>query len=67
MLVRERASGLKVRTNVMAGRLSANHNQTLVQRAAGLKVRTNLKAGGQNLNHSEALVREQATRSRAAS
>jgi hypothetical protein len=51
---------MKVRTDVKAGRLSANHNEIMVRdRAAGrgLKIKTNVKAGGQNLNHNETLVR----------
>jgi hypothetical protein len=36
------ATGLKVKSNVKAGGLSANHNQTAPR---GLKVKTNVKAG----------------------
>ncbi len=39
---------LKVKTNVKAGRLALNHNETLVRDRAkrkSLKVKTNLKAG----------------------
>jgi hypothetical protein len=36
------SQGLKVKSHVKAGALTANHNQTLVR---GLKVKTNIKAG----------------------
>ncbi len=52
---KQRTPGLKVRTNVKAGGLSVNNNQTL---AHGLKVKTNIKAGGLMLrNHSQTLAR----------
>lgn len=35
---------MKTNTTVKAGKLSANHNQTLL-RAAGVKVKTSIKAG----------------------
>jgi hypothetical protein len=50
---------MKVKTSVKAGRLSANHNATLV-RAKGLKVRTNVKAGRLSANHNETLIRDAA-------
>ena len=36
-------AGLKVRTNIRAGGMGANHNETQVR---GLKVRTHIRAGG---------------------
>jgi len=48
---------MKTKTKRRAGKLSANHNETLVKAAPqGLKVKTGVKAGGQNLNHNETLV-----------
>jgi hypothetical protein len=47
---------MKVRTSVKAGRLSANHNETLV-RARSLRARTNVKAGKLSANHNETLIR----------
>jgi hypothetical protein len=40
---------MKVKTNVKAGGMSRNHNETLVRGAAkakGLRVKTNIQAGG---------------------
>jgi len=42
------AKGMKVKTNVKAGGLRVNHNETLVRDAAkarGLAVKTHVKAG----------------------
>jgi hypothetical protein len=39
---------MKLRTNVKAGRLAANHNQ-------GLRVRSSMKAGRLAANHSQLL------------
>ena len=39
---------MKVKTHIKAGKLAANHNQTLVRakpQPHGLKVKTNIKAG----------------------
>jgi hypothetical protein len=41
---------MTVRTQLKAGKLAANHNETL-------QVRSSLKAGGTFLNHNEALQR----------
>ena len=55
---------MKVRTNLKAGGVQLNHNETLV-RAKGLKVKTHLKAGAGAIlipvtNHNETLVRDAA-------
>ncbi|HEV8715554.1 MAG TPA: hypothetical protein VGX03_22350 [Candidatus Binatia bacterium] len=50
---------MKVKTNLKAGGIYINHNETLVRnipQARGLKVKTNLKAGGISQNHNETLV-----------
>jgi len=46
---------MTIRTNVKAGMLASNHNETLVHK--GLKVRTSVKAGMLASNHNETLVR----------
>jgi hypothetical protein len=57
---------MKVKTNLKAGALTTNHNETLVHavaKARGLKVKTHLKAGAgiltdpSRINHNETLVR----------
>ena len=48
------ARGLKVRTAVSGGRISANHNQAL-RAARGLKVRTAVCGGRIAANHNQAL------------
>jgi len=42
---------MRVRTNVKAGGISGNHNQSLLQ------VKTGVKAGGINQNHNQSLLR----------
>jgi hypothetical protein len=49
---------MKVKTNIKAGALTANHNETLAREAQGLKVRTGVKAGALTANHNETLARE---------
>jgi len=55
---------MKVRTNLKAGGVRFNHNETQVRdsaKAKGVKVKTDLKAGGLRLcNHNEILVRDAA-------
>ncbi len=52
---------MKTKTNVKAGGMNLNHNETLVsdpKGAKGLKVKTQVKAGGVWMNHNETLVRD---------
>jgi hypothetical protein len=52
---------MQVKTNVKAGGVNINHNQTLARdRAKGLRVKTNAKAGGIGVNHNQTLVRDTA-------
>jgi hypothetical protein len=44
---------MKIKSNVKAGGLSAQHNQTV---SRGLKVKTNVKAGG-SMNHNQTIAR----------
>jgi hypothetical protein len=66
---------MKVKTQVKAGGLHYNHNQTLVRdrrrattgsrpqgQRQGLKVKTQVKAGGFGYNHNQTLVRDRAAR-----
>ena len=46
---------MKIKTNVKAGALSHNHNQTL-KATSGLKVKTQVRAGGLG-QHNETVVR----------
>jgi len=45
---------MKIKTNVKAGRIAANHNQSV---ARGLKVKTNVKAGGLTAQHNQTMAR----------
>ena len=49
---------MKTETNLKAGGLTKNHNETLVRDSRGLKVKTGVKAGGMISNHNETLVRD---------
>ena len=54
---------MKAKTQVKAGGIPLNHNQTLVRasgQAAGLKVKTRVQAGGLPFNHNQTLVRAKA-------
>jgi hypothetical protein len=66
---------MKVKTQVKAGGITLNHNQTLVRdrrramadarlqgKRQGLKVKTQVKAGLISANHNQTLVRDAATR-----
>jgi hypothetical protein len=50
---RKETISMKIKTNVKAGRLSANHNQTV---ARGLKVKTNVKAGDWTNQHNQTVA-----------
>mgnify|MGYP001567296034 CR=1 FL=1 len=55
----QNASGLKVETQVKAGGLGNNRNETLVRDAkpaTGLKVKTRVKAGVRAMNHNETVA-----------
>jgi hypothetical protein len=64
---------MKVKTQLKAGALAGNHNQTLVRdrtrasagpcpqgKRQSLKVKTQVKAGGIGFNHNQTLVRARA-------
>ena len=51
---------MKIKTNIKAGGMRLNHNETLVRdgaKAKGLRVKTGVKAGGHYVNNNETLVR----------
>ena len=49
---------MQVKTNLKAGGITTNHNQTLVGSSTKrLRVKTSLKAGGIQQNHNQTLVR----------
>ena len=47
---------MKTKTNLKAGRLAVNHNQTIV-RTKGIRVKTGVKAGRLCGNHNQTLLR----------
>ncbi|HEX5735524.1 MAG TPA: hypothetical protein VF131_22045 [Blastocatellia bacterium] len=49
---------MKVKSNVKAGGLNLNHNQTINRKNGGLRVKSNVKAGGFRLNHNQTLIRQ---------
>jgi len=44
---------VRIKTNVKAGRLSANHNQTV----KGLRVKSRVRAGKLSANHNQTVAR----------
>jgi hypothetical protein len=51
---RKETTSMKVKTNVKAGGVSAQHNQTV---ARGLKVKTGVKAGDGEMQHNQTMAR----------
>jgi hypothetical protein len=53
---KRRRTGIKIKSNVKAGSLAQNHNQTVTR---GLKVKTNVKAGSamKRANHNQTAAR----------
>jgi hypothetical protein len=49
-----RRKSMKIKTNLKAGKLTTNHNQTA---AHGLKVKSNVKAGGLTVQHNQTMTR----------
>jgi hypothetical protein len=50
----EGAGTMKTKTNLKAGGVNLNHNETL---RGGLRLKTHVKAGGVNMQHNETLAR----------
>jgi len=50
---------MKIKTNMQAGDVRTQHNETIV-RERGLSVRTGVQAGGLSYNHNQTVVREHA-------
>jgi hypothetical protein len=55
---RERSRAMKVQTNVKAGGIWPNHNQTLVRRTAIETTQSDDKGDGISTNHNQTLVRK---------
>jgi hypothetical protein len=51
---RKETTSMKIKTNVKAGTLPPNHNQTV---ARGFMVKTNVKAGGMQMQHNQTAAR----------
>jgi hypothetical protein len=49
---------MRVRSNVKAGGVQVNHNQTINREKKGLRVKSNVKAGALTDNHNQTVVRE---------
>lgn len=49
---------MKIRSNVKAGKLSANHSASLSRMTRGLSVATAVKAGKLSANHSSSMLRK---------
>lgn len=46
---------MKIKSNVKAGGMKVNHNQTVVKNN-GLRIKSNVKAGGITLNHNQTVA-----------
>jgi hypothetical protein len=51
---RKETISMKIKTNVKAGGISPNHNQTV---ARGLKVKSGVKAGGMTQQHNQTIAK----------
>ena len=49
---------MKVKSDVKAGGLNLNHNQTVSRGSKGLRVKANVKAGGWRINHNQTIARQ---------
>ena len=52
---RSNNAGMKVKSNVKAGGVNMQHNQTVTR---GVRVKSGVKAGGVNLQHNQTIARE---------
>ena len=63
-MIRERIFNLKekmrIETNIKAGKLAANHNQTMTGEGKGLRVKSKVRAGKLALNHNHKIMRDTA-------
>ena len=51
-----KSATVKIKTQVKAGGISTNHNESLVRKSASVKIKTQVKAGGMGVNHNESFV-----------
>lgn len=48
---------MKIKSNVKAGSLTTNHNQTINRAGKGLHIKSNVKAGALTANHNQTIAR----------
>jgi hypothetical protein len=53
-MIKLRRNIMKVKSNVKAGGMNLQHNQTM---ARGLRVKSKVRAGGSQLNHNQTVAR----------